>query len=591
MAIVGDQPIEVIPSKEDWQYKFLPILTSGIDTNLRDDTLKDDQLVTAENVRLNKGNLVTELGYVTFGVTIRGFPQATYQFERVNGTSILTLITTEAFYRWDATASEWQYVSNGTSTTLSGNEASGQTVLSMTSVAGFQVNEYVGITLDDGTQHQAQIDAVGGADITIDVALPSAAASGNAVVEAVLLTGDLDDPISAETLPPQDVMLFTNNSEKPQVYNGTTCIDMTGLPAGLTTAKFLGVYLNYVLLMNTVEGGTSYPQRVRNSDTGNHNQWVTGNANSRDLYSNAQHIVGYAELGEIRVIYKSNSIIRVSYVGSDAKLFQFDDVVEGEGALNHASIVSLRDKNIFVGNTNVWEYKGGFSLTPIGDEVFHLIFSSEGSLNPSARSRVFLTYVKELKEIWLFYPSGSDTDPQNSARYSMLNGSWHTRTWPVAINGHGIFQADSSVTWTASTGTWTDHSEAWNSLTILSNAPTIQLCGNDKQVYEYNFTASNDDGTDITFTVDTKDFFVPNRELRFDRFETKIKGTSVQVLYSINEGLTWTPLKTFTPGASFTRVRTSKQFVFRTIRFRLTGVAGGFAVRWLSFRYKQESIW
>ena len=153
MAIVGNQPIEEAPSVDDWNYKFIPIITDGIDKNLRSDSLADSELVVGENVRLDRGNLVTDLGIVKFGAATRGFPQKTYQFKRINGTTILTLITTLTFYSWDVTEAEWQYVSNGTSTTLSGNEASGQTVISVVSALGFAAGEFVGITLDNGKQH------------------------------------------------------------------------------------------------------------------------------------------------------------------------------------------------------------------------------------------------------------------------------------------------------------------------------------------------------------------------------------------------------------------------------------------------------
>jgi hypothetical protein len=81
-------------------------------------------------------------------------------------------------------------------TTISVNEAAGQTVISVTSVTGFAVDDTVRITLNDATVHQAQIDAVGASDITIDVALPSASDAGKRVVRTTIdaLTPGLDSP-------------------------------------------------------------------------------------------------------------------------------------------------------------------------------------------------------------------------------------------------------------------------------------------------------------------------------------------------------------------------------------------------------------
>ena len=66
-----------------------------------------------------------------------------------------------------------------TRTTLSAAEAAGQTILSVTSESGMTVADYIGVVLDDGTLHWSTISSL--ATLTIAVALPSAAASGNSV--------------------------------------------------------------------------------------------------------------------------------------------------------------------------------------------------------------------------------------------------------------------------------------------------------------------------------------------------------------------------------------------------------------------------
>lgn len=68
-------------------------------------------------------------------------------------------------------------------TTLSGDEASGQTVLSVTSSTGMTAADAVGIELDDGTRQWTTISTVDSStQITVAVALTSAAASGNSVI-------------------------------------------------------------------------------------------------------------------------------------------------------------------------------------------------------------------------------------------------------------------------------------------------------------------------------------------------------------------------------------------------------------------------
>ena len=68
------------------------------------------------------------------------------------------------------------------STTISAAEASGQTVISLTSITGMADNDYIGIELDSGALHWTQINGTPSAGTaTIDVALTGDVAAGNKV--------------------------------------------------------------------------------------------------------------------------------------------------------------------------------------------------------------------------------------------------------------------------------------------------------------------------------------------------------------------------------------------------------------------------
>lgn len=67
-------------------------------------------------------------------------------------------------------------------TTLDGNEAAGQTILSVTATANMTTADYIGVVLDSGAMHWSTISSfVAGDTVTIADALPSSAASGNAI--------------------------------------------------------------------------------------------------------------------------------------------------------------------------------------------------------------------------------------------------------------------------------------------------------------------------------------------------------------------------------------------------------------------------
>lgn len=66
-------------------------------------------------------------------------------------------------------------------TTLSADEASGQTVLSLTSTTGMTANDYIGIVLDTNEIQWTTISVVGASTVTVNDALTSDATSGNKV--------------------------------------------------------------------------------------------------------------------------------------------------------------------------------------------------------------------------------------------------------------------------------------------------------------------------------------------------------------------------------------------------------------------------
>jgi hypothetical protein len=77
------------------------------------------------------------------------------------------------------------------STTLSAAEASGQTVLSVTSSTGMAASDNIGLELDDGTRQWTTIVSVDSTtQVTVTAALTGAAASGNTVVTYTNLISD-----------------------------------------------------------------------------------------------------------------------------------------------------------------------------------------------------------------------------------------------------------------------------------------------------------------------------------------------------------------------------------------------------------------
>lgn len=577
-----------------WQNTEILRVDRGLDKSKPPHQLEEGKFIKLRNVTIRNDELIVDTGYKTFGGVVRGNPRITYQFHRTDGTSELLLITNATFYRWVAASAQWQYVSSGIDTTVSGAQAAGETTIEVADTTGFSEGDHIGITLDDGSQHQTTISAVNaGVSLVIDDPIPTgrSAADNTAVIKAVALTGSDDIQVSVVTLPSHNWVVFTNGTDPPKRYNGTDCITVPNLPnGGDFKARVALVFENYLIFMNTIEGGQAHPQRVRRSDTGDPTNWSTGNAGFDDLLDTEDFILAAVPLGTVVIIYRERSINRMTFVGTSERTFFYDTAITGEGVISLDSIVDLGDIHILFGTTNFYEYDGGFSLSPVGDEVFDLIFSAGGELNSGFRNRSFAVYVEELDEAWFFYPSGASEYPDKFLRYSVSRKAWFERVVAHPMIGFGFYQRENSPTWNELSGTWLDQAFNWNSKLLEANAPTLQLCGqNPAQVYEYDFTSGDDAGTAIAYEVETPDFLDLDGKRVMDRLRAKLAGDNVEVLRSLDEGQSFQTLETVSPGSQYKTVDIYSQAVSPSFRFKFKGSGGGFGLRWYALRHRQHT--
>ena len=583
----------VLDLQEDWKFQYVPRLTDGVSTLIRDDDLAGTNLIECENLYYYQHELRSDTGYATFGQTLRGEPRRSYQFLKQSGSVELLLVTNDTFYL--KVDDEWHYVSDGTSTSCTDGEPAGETSIVVGDITGFSDGDFVGIILDDGTQHQTTINGVpAGVTIVITDAVPvgltiSAAAE---FVKAVDLTGDPSKQISIVTDPSQDDVIFTNGIDAVQVYDGSTCEALGGLSGiSVSTCAALIIFQSSLLLFGTVETGSSFTQRIRWSDTADFIDWTTGNASYLDLFDNEDPITSGVLLGPYCIVYRTRSIVRGEYIGSTERLYNFETVISDEGCQSHDGVVDMQDHHIFFGNDGVYEYRGGANITPISEDIYSVLFGTLGEVHPSYISRIFGFRVPELKEVWFFYTVSGGTYPTKTARYRIDTGAWTFRTWQEGISGFGTYFNIEGLRWIDAEGTWAEQDWYWTSSKLLAQAPVILLgLAETLETVTYDHLAVTDDGTDIVWHAVTKAFSHPRFKFRVDDFQFRAKGTAVLIEYLIDDG-SWTTYENVTLNATATDHQITNQFVTKRVQWRISGTGAGFSMDWIGFSYEFESEW
>jgi len=357
-------------------------------------------------------------------------------------------------------------------------------------------------------------------------------------------------------------------------------------------ARALALYKSCLFLINTIEDGEAHPRRVRRCDNGDPTNWIDGEgtAGYNDLLDEEDPLQGAEVLGPYLIVYAERQIIRGEFVNTGGVTFDFQTMIRGEGVISTCSMADVGDSHIVMCQSNIYLYRGGFDLDPVGDNVYYRLYGSKGSMSPANKHKVFAFYVEELDEVWFFFPDTKAVSGCNRLlRYNVGEKSWTEREFQQEFIGFGFFESRSSRPWSSLIGSWRQQIWRWNERTLLSSSPTTHLCcSEENQVMEYDYVDTLDDGVPIAYTVETKDFLAPDSIHRFDMLEMGIRGIDVLVQYSVDEGITWVPLGVVNRQA-MGRVQMHRQFAFEKVRFRWSG-SSSFVLDWFGFSHKEEFL-
>ena len=579
---------------DPWEYELFEEVVGGMNIAKKPHKIDPSQMVLIENMYITEDDcLAADTGYKDFLGATRGVPRAQFQFFKTTGSSDNILFTNATVYK--EVNGEWQYIpDDGTSTTLTGTANATDTDIDVVDDAGYADGDYIGIVLDTGLMHFTTVNGTpAGNNIVFDDALPSQVTSGNACVKAVDLNGTDNDQVSITVIPGFNYLVFTNNADNVKYYDGTDIADVPNMPsAGDCKCKAVALYENHLFLIGTTEGGTAYPQRVRRSDTADITNWTTGNAGYTDLVDSEDFALTAVPLGPYLVIYKERTIVRCEFIGASDKVFDFDTMVAGEGALSVDSVIDLGDSHIVIGNANVYKYKGGFDMKPIGDEVYGKLYGKDKEVNPDFAFRAIGMYIEELDEIWYMYPDSTSEYPNAVARMKLSTNAWVLRTLPMVVTGYGFYQTNSSLTWSELVGDWLSQTFKWGGAKTQANAPTTLLLSETggNQCYEYDYITADDNGTAIAWDIKTKATYSPNALIRTGWLDFSAKGDTVLIQYSTDYGKTWNLWKNQTLSTEFRTYRAHKQIVGDSVMYRFSGTGTSFAIQWFGFRWMPESI-
>ena len=251
---------------------------------------------------------------------------------------------------------------------------------------------------------------------------------------SISTTSSSDVPFTTTTLADVD---YINRPDRVPVFRlpaGTNFADLTNWTSTWRT-KSLRAFGDFLLAINTTEGATDYPQRVRWSHTALANaipdSWDATNAAKsagfNDLAQLKTPLVDGAALSTNFVVYSSDEAYLIEFVGGTF-IFNFRKLFENSGVINQNCIVEVDKLHFVFGKDDIYKHDTHTKKSICDQIVKDYIFNG---MDTSAYDKCFIAHNQSIEEIMFCYKSNDDmaefTSGSRCNRAAIYN--YRTSTW------------------------------------------------------------------------------------------------------------------------------------------------------------------
>lgn len=240
------------------------------------------------------------------------------------------------------------------------------------------------------------------------------------------------------------------------------------------------------------------------SAPGDPTDWTTL-AGGNDAYVTGQKIVhaqssrGGAENSPSAIMWSLDSVIRMSYIGSNTTVFSFDTISDESSILSSQSVVEYDGIFFWCGVDRFLMYNGVVKEVPnpLNQNWFF------DNLNFSQRQKVFGFKVPRWGEIWWCFPFGDATECTHAVIFNIREQTWYDTVLPNAGRCNGqyakvyrypIMSGNESIQAVRDIGSLTGGSSYSNGTyynVAVTNTTTPEAMGATVNVIVANSTVSN----------------------------------------------------------------------------------------------------
>ena len=410
------------------------------------------------------------------------------------------------------------------------------------------------------------------------------------------LTATVDDPVCFATplLSDARIVCFTNGVDNIRKWNATgNTADLGGTPP---KAKYMTAFGSYMLLANITNDGSGNTRqfRVQWCDTGDVENWSSGNSGSKDLFegADAEEITGLNVFRNFVTVHTRSSVYLGTLVSSST-IFKFDPV-EAFGTISNNTIQNLPSGvQVYLSKDGLRVFNG-ITAPLVENKVLDEI---RESLNFDAVDKCWSIVVPEKNEYWVGVPIGDQTLGETVYKYNYVTGAVH-KDIRESVTAAWNYSDETSLTWDDISTDWDSMTGRWDDSSSGAGFKPIIFGKTDGATEKTDKTVNNDAGTAVDAFWDSKDFTSGEigRMSRWLGVEIWAKGNGVTVSYSTDGGNTWTVASTVTLGSDYPGDDGPDIVYFDTVssklrlRFRNNTAGETFNLKQFSIRYMPREL-
>lgn len=334
-------------------------------------------------------------------------------------------------------------------------------------------------------------------------------------------------------------LLFANYKDPIQSYDGTTVTDYVFTLAGITTLTTLLMFefKDRLILLRTIEDGTTYGKRIRVSGTGANSDVFDTTATGAGVIDipSASFITGAAFNRDDLIIFTETESWILKYTGNDIVPFVLDKLDPSRGCQAPFSGITYLNRTTAVSPTG-FIVTDGYRVERMDDKIPTYSYDQ---IDQDNFDLCFAGTVDEDRDHYLIHPS-----PNASASDRILVTNYEEDNFsiyriPLSCMGNYIDSFDvtwNDLNWDATTRTGYEDWDSlattfgsWNDFSYMKGTPIAIGGGHNGEIWRLNLTEQEDnpvpvrdivvvDSTTITVTTDFQNY-VPGDYIYFEGVE------------------------------------------------------------------------